>query len=61
MNASAETTKVEELSREIADTQNQIKDIAKERDSELGKIGNIIHDSCPVDKDEVSAFTHYNK
>ena len=61
MDASVETTKVEELSREIADTQNQIKDIAKERDSELGKIGNIIHDSCPVDKDEVSVFIHYNK
>lgn len=61
MDASAETTKVEELSREIADTQNQIKDIAKERDSELGKIGNIIHDSCPVDKDEVSVFIHCNK
>ena len=61
MNTSVETTKVEELSHEIADTQNTIKDIAKKRDTELGKLGNIIHDSCPVDKDEVSAFHPHEK
>lgn len=51
-----ETKSVEELSQRILQMQDSIKEVAMKRDKELGKIGNIIHDSCPVFKDEVPVF-----
>ena len=53
LETSKETNQVELLTQRIITTQNDIDCIRKKRDQALSKIGNLLHESCPVAKDEV--------
>ena len=53
MNTDTETANVSLLSKQILNMQKSIEDVRKLRDTKLGQIGNIVHDSVPVAKDEV--------
>ncbi|CBK19962.2 uncharacterized protein [Blastocystis hominis] len=52
LNTDRETTNVSLLSQQILDMQKSIENVRKMRDTKLGQIGNIVHDSVPVAKDE---------
>ena len=49
-----ETEQVTELSKQISKMHEQIEETRISRDRTLGRIGNIISDSTPIAKDEVS-------
>ena len=53
-----ETANVSLLSQQILDMQKSIDTVRKMRDTKLGQIGNIVHDSVPVAKDEVCQNTY---
>ena len=53
LNTDMETANVSLLSKQILDMQKSIENIRKMRDIKLNQIGNIVHDSVPVAKDEV--------
>ena len=58
LNTDMETANVSLLSQQILDMQKSIEAVRKMRDTKLGQIGNIVHDSVPVAKDEVSQNTY---
>ena len=59
LNTDRETTNVSLLSQQILDMQKSIENVRKMRDTKLGQIGNIVHDSVPVAKDEVCQLFIY--
>ena len=58
LNTDMETANVSLLSQQILDMQKSIETVRKMRDTKLGQIGNIVHDSVPVAKDEVCQNTY---
>jgi seryl-tRNA synthetase len=43
----------------IADIEEKEKEVIKARDTKLGNLGNIVHDSVPISQDEVSAWGYH--
>lgn len=52
-NADELQEKSKELKKKIAEVEEKEKDVIKQRDATVVLIGNIVHDSVPVDDDEV--------
>ena len=49
-----ETQKVKEITDKIAETEKEVEATRVQRDAKLKKIGNILSDTCIIDKNEVS-------
>ena len=48
-----ETQKVKEITDKIAETEKEVEATRVQRDAKLKKIGNILSDTCIIDKNEV--------
>ena len=48
-----ETQKVKEITDKIAETEKEVEATRVQRDAKLRKIGNILSDTCIIDKNEV--------
>ena len=53
LDATDETQNANLLSKQIADMRENVENIRAQRDGKLKQIGNLIHSSVPVAKDEV--------
>ena len=49
-----ETQKVKEITDKIAETEKEVEATRVQRDAKLKKIGNILSDTCIIDKNEAS-------
>ena len=54
-----EVNEVETLSQRIIQMQNDIEIARKERDQTLSSVGNLLHSSVPISKDEVIILLLY--
>ena len=53
-----ETQKVKEITEKIAETEKEVEATRVQRDAKLKKIGNILSDTCIIDKNEVCSVSH---
>lgn len=59
--SSEETQKVKEITEKIAETEKEVEATRVQRDAKLRKIGNILSDTCIIDKNEVIEITRVDE
>jgi hypothetical protein len=45
--------KVKEINDKIVETEKEVEEVRQQRDAKLGKIGNVLSDTCIISNNEV--------